>query len=88
MRPSLSGAVSVSYLKAIQYLTLKSKFSISHLKQIQCIEVLLLIVSLWLARPTSTCVRALHFQANKPQFIIHLVRVLTYHFISIQRSPI
>jgi hypothetical protein len=28
----------------------------------------------------------LHFQANKPQFIIHLVRVLTYYYISIRRS--
>jgi hypothetical protein len=28
----------------------------------------------------------LHFQANKPQFIIHLVRVLMYYYISIRRS--
>jgi hypothetical protein len=51
-------------------------------------EALLLIVLMTRAPYTSTCVRALHFQSNKPQFIIHLVRVLRYHFISIRRSPI
>jgi hypothetical protein len=52
-------------------------------------EALRLIVSVWLARPIQyTCVRALHFQANKPLFIIHLVRVLKYHLTSIRRSPI
>jgi hypothetical protein len=32
------------------------------------------------------CARA-PIQANKPQFIIRLVRVLTYHLTSIRRSP-